>query len=477
MRRRKFLRLFLLAVVLLLLSLVGVVAWATPRLVQVSPAAQAVDVPAGSVLELTFSRPMHADSVTERLSLEPAIPGSYAWEGNRLVFTPLRPWPAGATVQVKLRAGGRASRFPALPLLRGFETSFTIRQPRLAFLYPSDGPANIFTHNPLTGEINPLTNVFSGVLDFDISPDGAAIYYSAQNTQGGSDLFRLSLSGEDAPQEGTPAPTFISPESVLACPGAQCRAAAVSPEGDFLAFERTALPAAGVTTLTQVWVLPLANPDRLFLAGSPGHQTLQPSWASNGRLAFYDTNEAAFIITQPGAGAGELARFPNQTGQPGDWQPGGAAYAAAEIFFLDPNTSGALINLERLADSHLLLYPLDGGETQDLTQLEGIEDVAPEFSPDGDTLAFARKFLDVRQWTLGRQLWLLRLSDGEARQLTNEALYNHYDFAWSPSGDRLAYVRFNQDAPTEPPEVWTIDPVTGQATQIIIGGYAPGWMP
>lgn len=477
MRRRKTLRLFLLAVVLSSLSLVGVVAWATPRLLEVSPAAEAVNVPAGSALQLTFSRPMHGESVTERLSLEPALPGSYTWEGNRLVFTPLRPWPPGATVQVKLRAGGRASRFPALPLLQAFETSFTIRQPRLAFLYPSDGPANIFLHNPLTGEINPLTNVFSGVLDFDVSPDGAAIYYSARNTQGESDLYRLSLSSEGQAPGGTPAPTFIQPESVLACPGAQCRAVGVSPDGDFLAFERTALPAAGQATLTQVWVLPLANPDQLFPAGNPDHQTLQPSWASNGLLAFYDTDEAAFIITEPGTGPGERARFPNQTGESGDWQPGGAAYAAAEIFFLDPNTSSALVNLERLADSHLLLYPLDGVEADDLTQLEGIEDVAPAFSPDGATLAFGRKFLDVRQWTPGRQLWLLRLSDGETRQLTNEALYNHYDFAWSPAGDRLAFVRFNQDAPTEPPEVWTLDPESGQATQIIIGGYAPGWIP
>jgi hypothetical protein len=136
MRRRKTLRLFLLAVVLLLLSLVVVVAWGAPRLLVISPEPGTIDVPAGSILQLTFSRSMETDSVTERLSLEPATPGSYAWDGNRLVFTPERPWPAGATVQVKLVEGARAARFPSLPMLRGFEASFSIRQPRLAFLYP-----------------------------------------------------------------------------------------------------------------------------------------------------------------------------------------------------------------------------------------------------------------------------------------------------------------------------------------------------
>lgn len=479
MRRRKTLRLFLLAAALLLLGLGGALAWGTPRLVAVSPADGAVDVPPGATLELTFSRPMQPDSVIGRLSLEPAVAGSYAWQGARLIFTPERPWPAGATVQVKLAAGALAGRFPALPLLRGYAGTFTVRQPRLAFLYPANGPANIFVHNPLTGEIAPLTNVFSGVLDFDVSPDGAAIYYSARNAQDGSDLYRLSLSRQDQAQDGRPTPVFTPPQSVLSCPQAQCRGVRLSPRGDFLAFERTPLAAAGVPALTQVYLLPLIGGGEPFLAGDPAHQTLQPAWSSNGLLAFYDQAAAEFVVVEPMAGgeARVRARFANQTGQPGDWQPGGAAFAAAEIFFLDPQAPSALQNLERLADSHLLLYPLDGGQPRDLTAAEGIEDAAPAFSPDGAYLAFARKYLNVRQWSPGRQLWVLRLSDGQALQLTNDPVYNHYDFAWSPGGERLAFARFDQSALTEPPQVWTIDPQTGRATQILSGGYAPRWIP
>jgi hypothetical protein len=475
MRTQKALRLLLFAMVLFLLSLIGAVALGAPRLVEISPAAGMVDVPAGTALELVFSRAMQQDTVVERLEIQPPVPGEYSWQGNRLIFIPQLPWPPGTTVQVKLRSGGQASRFPALPLLQDYETSFTTRQPRLAFLYPSNGPANVFLHNPRTGEIDPLTNVFSGVLDFDVSPDGSVIYYSARNPQGGSDLYRLSLFMENEAPPGTPAPTFAQPETVLLCPQAQCSAVDVSPNGDFLAFERSDLAAAGQTVSTRVWILPLAEPGEPFLAGDPGHQTLSPSWSPDGLLAFYDTHDAAFVVIQPGVG--ERARFPNQTGQPGDWHPDGTVYAAAEILFLNPGGSSTLVDLERLADSHLLLYPLDGEKAQDLTLLEGIEDASPAFSPDGAYLAFGRKFIDLRQWTPGRQLWLRNLSDGEARQLTNDPLYNHYDFAWSPSSDRLAFVRFNQSALTQPPEVWTIDPLSGQATQIIIAGYAPQWLP
>ncbi len=91
MRRQKLLRLFLLAVVLVLLSLIGAVAWGTPRLLEASPAAGALDVPAGSALELTFSREMLAESVIERLEIQPQVPGDYSWQGNRLTFTPQIP--------------------------------------------------------------------------------------------------------------------------------------------------------------------------------------------------------------------------------------------------------------------------------------------------------------------------------------------------------------------------------------------------
>jgi Tol biopolymer transport system component len=55
--------------------------------------------------------------------------------------------------------------------------------------------------------------------------------------------------------------------------------------------------------------------------------------------------------------------------------------------------------------------------------------------------------------------------------------YNHYSFSWNPAGETLAYVRFNQVALIEPPEIWVIDPGTSQASRVIEGGYAPQWIP
>jgi len=61
--------------------------------------------------------------------------------------------------------------------------------------------------------------------------------------------------------------------------------------------------------------------------------------------------------------------------------------------------------------------------------------------------------------------------------LTDDPLFNHFDFAWSHHSDLLAYVRFDQSSMNQPPEIGMIDPFTGQATQLIRGGYTPRWLP
>lgn len=455
----------------------GVVLWLSlPRVVEVSPADGAVDAPGNVELRIRFSRPMQPQSVLDHLTIQPPAPGKFVWESNQLlVFTPEQPWLPGATIQVALRPGAQAQDFPALRLNELRSWSFTIRQPRLAFLYPSDGAANIYVRETTGGENRFLTNMITGVLDFTVDPSGEFIYFSLRNPRGGSDLYQLDISEQFRPlPQAETAAAPPPPEMIVECSPAQCRAPTVAPGGDYLAYERTLLTAQGEAIKPQVWLLPLSQPAAARQVGDPEHTALQPTWSPQGWLTFYDSDAAAFIVVD--AQGNEQMRFTNQTGQPGDWQPEGQAFVAPEIFFLDANVSPSL-GLERLADSHLLMYNLPGGEPRDLTREEGVEDVAPAFSPDGTRLAFARKFLDTRRWTPGRQLWLMDLAQQRAQPLTEEDIYNHFDFAWSPAGDRLAFVRFNQSLLTEPPEIWVLDLASGEQTQIIVGGYAPQWIP
>jgi dipeptidyl aminopeptidase/acylaminoacyl peptidase len=82
--------------------------------------------------------------------------------------------------------------------------------------------------------------------------------------------------------------------------------------------------------------------------------------------------------------------------------------------------------------SHIMLMTLGDGQTEIFTQ--GLHDAQPRFAPDGRRLAFLRRD-DKPQ----RQLWLIPVHGGEARQLTRVP-GGVSEFAWSPDGQRLVCV-------------------------------------
>jgi len=477
----------ILILVLLLAALVGaVLIWLSfPRLLSVAPSDGTTDVPAGAPLALEFSRPMRPDTVEQRLEIEPQIPGRFTWQERKLIFTPDEPWPAGETVQARLRAGAISQGFLSLPLQADEQWSFQVRQPRLLFLFPADGPANLYLRDPQVGANQVITRLPSGIQDFSIVPGSRSLVMSVVTPGGGSDLYLLDLPTSDgAPLETPPvddvavqgAPLDLSqPRRLLACAPASCRLPVVSPDGAILAFARTEAPAPGKIDQPQVWIVPFGRPDDAAPASDPTTPAVLPAWSPQGNLTYYDRQAQAFVVAK--LEGDERVLCTNETGEPGSWHPAGQGFVAPEIGFMDANFSSTLQDLERLANSHLMLYPWPAAAPVDLSQEETLEDSVPVFSPDGSQLVFARKYLDLRRWSPGRQMWLLDMDSRQARPLTDEPDYNHFDFAWSPDARRLAYVRFDQSLLTEPPEIWLFDLQTGAQEQLVAGGYSPQWIP
>lgn len=469
----------LVGLLLVLLLAVAAFLWfGIPRLVNFSPQDGAIDVPANSSVSLTFSRPMQSNSVIARLAITPNVPGNFSWEGQTLIFAPVDPWSVGTTIQVHLAKGAQAESRLALPMQSEADWAYTIRQPRLIYLYPADGAANLYLYDPLIEENRALTELQGGLLEFDATLDGRAIYYSIQNDQNGSDIYRLELN---------PDMSVLRSSQVLACQQAQCRAPSISPGEEFLAYERTAPTGSNQPEYSQVWLVKLAkNPaetggvevtaaDDQKLAGDELHQTIQPDWSPNGVLSFYDKDQQAFIVLDPRSG--EHTSLPNQTGEMGSWDPNSKYFVAPEIFFNTAGNPQTTPDLQPIASSHLLKYNLEEGSIQDLTQAENLEDTSPAISPDGTLLAFARKYLDITRWTPGRQLWVMKPDGTDARQLTESPEYNHFSLAWSPAGNQIAFVRFNLDAPTEQPSIWLYNLDKDYEIELINGGYSPHWIP
>ena len=84
--------------------------------------------------------------------------------------------------------------------------------------------------------------------------------------------------------------------------------------------------------------------------------------------------------------------------------------------------------------SRLRILQLDGGANAPAVEFtQGLRDGSPKFSPDGRAIAF------LRPDDAGlRQIWLIPVDGGEARQLTRSP-GNIIDVAWAPDSGRLAY--------------------------------------
>jgi Tol biopolymer transport system component len=105
-----------------------------------------------------------------------------------------------------------------------------------------------------------------------------------------------------------------------------------------------------------------------------------------------------------------------------------------------------------------------------------VEDGLAVWSPDGDRLVIARRYLDNR-FTPGKQLYLLDAASGEVTPLVVDAAYNHAAMRWDASGQLIVFQRFSLVEPQATPEIWLIDLNSGELRLIGTNVFLPQWVP
>jgi len=446
---------------------------AAPRMEKLAPAPDSHGVPSTAHISLTFNQPMDVPSVETRLKIDPPLSGHLVWDENTLVFEPLEPWPEGSTVTVQLTAGARSTRF--LPMLRGQSWSFTVGEPRILYLWPAGDQADLYTVSLDGSETTRLTETPLGVIDYTLNYDGNRIIYAETREDGGSDLRLLDLTS------GEQSLVYPCPESVL------CQALALEPEGNILAFERLefTVGAAGKPVLgaSQVWTISWNGEVEASHVGVGDHITSNPSWSPTGWLAYYDNTlmEIALVDATLDPKPPPFNHIPNNLGLKGSWSPDSVFLLMPEIVFPQVDIGEEEGGIEELTSfySHLYQVEVTSGITVDLTggQTGRVEDASPVYSPDGEWIAFTRKYLEEDRWTLGRQLWLMKPDGSEARQLTDESFYGYSSLAWSPDSSTLVCLRKNRMDIAQPGEIWLYEIEGGGHSQLVIGGYLPQWIP
>ncbi len=412
-------------------------------------------------IAIQFSEAMNWDSVVERMAFQPPLEGAYTWTDRTLRFRPDEPLQPGAEYTVTL-AGGAESTI-GRQVLNATTFDFRIRTPRVAYLAPSDAtPQNVWIADPaVEGSAEQVTFSPSGVLNFDISPDGTQVAFAERNSNTGtSDIKLLNLETGDLTQ-------------LTNCPDSDCNSPSWRPDGNMLAYHRvelnSGLDALGVSP-TRVWLIDLTTtpPSNYPLFSDSQILGYSPQWSADGqRIAVYDNNSVGILVYD--FSDESLLVIPTRNGGSDvALSPDGSQIIFPNLI-IDQGSGGARTTLD-IAD-------LENSKITPLTSAEDpIDDATTAWNPNGRYVALARRYLDDR-YTRARQLYLLDTETLEVTPLVVDEQYYNGFFLWDPQGNELVIQRFPENEPNGRPEIWTYNLETEALTQVAQNAMLPRWVP
>ncbi len=195
-----------------------------------------------------------------------------------------------------------------------------------------------------------------------------------------------------------------------------------------------------------------------------------PDWSPNGeRLAFIRVNRNAcgvdclsaslFVIEADGSDLKQLT-----SSKPGVDCANGGGCAAGPAWSPDGKTiafqrqTGPLIG-EEWAETAIYLIGADGRGLTQVTQQQrpstGSDD-APQFSPDGRTLAFERRNIRGALPVDGMAVWTVRVDGRHEKRLTPWRLRGGDTTDWSPDGKRILFESNENGSPDVSANIYSI---------------------
>lgn len=350
------------------------------------------------------------------------------------------------------------------------------RGPLVAYLYPlGESVQNIWVapvDDP--SQAQQVTDAPLGVYDYEVSPDGRFIAYSARNPDNRLlDIFRLDL------QTGN-----VEQLTNCAAEDAECYTPIFHPDGTIIAYLRQSLNRTVDSVgpgVPRVWLMDISAPPYESRALSEDSQLIghSPQWSDDGNtIAFYSADVfnpgiLVYNFRPPTDDQPALHFIPSAHGSVGSLSPNGRQLVFPDIV----DRGGSFFTHLKIVDLNA-----DPPEYTDFTDEQGpTDDIGADWHPDGQHVTIERRYTDER-YTRGYQLYQVDIQTGDMLPLLVDERYSHHYFAWNPAGDHLLVQRIpllDEDGEVNRgarPEVWVLNYETGELTRISELAYFPRWV-
>ncbi|MBK9924345.1 MAG: Ig-like domain-containing protein [Anaerolineales bacterium] len=402
-------------------------------------------------LTLTFSEPVDGDLAIQSFSIQPPVNGSFTFPDSKtLQFIPREAFQPNTPYTLTLASGVLAQNNRSLK--KTMIWGFHVRSPLVVYLVAEQGKGRLWTVEPASGTIKPLTDASLSIFGFDTSHNGEFVIFSAFNEQKGSDLWRVEREGGN-------------PVLLLQCGADRCSVPAISFYDRQVAYVReTAGPAADLEFgAPRIWVLDLETKQ-----DSPLYEDRQiigynPVWSPDGtRLSSFDGIKDEIrlldIVT------GNQLIIPSQTGSPVSWSRDSNTFLFTDIAESEAG-SFTQIREAKLVTSEITTF---SGESD--KQDYHYNSLA--WSPTADMLVIGLQFEENDP---SQALWLVDIATLGGQVIANQANYTYGTPQWDPWGKALVFQQFKLKGVYKPEigfwEEGLLEP------RILAEGLMPHWLP
>lgn len=414
-------------------------------------------------LKLQFSRRMARLSVENHFSLiddlsGDAIPGDFVWQAEAVSFLPHAPLNPARDYHLDLAAGavGLDGNIIKWPL----SIQIKVREPRLTFLYPASGRANLWMWSGSVdgGKNVQLTHHELGIMTYDVSRSGESIVYALPNEYQGVDLWIWNEKGQNS--------------KLIGCGTAVCDQPVWAPDGRLIAYSHYSDLSQFSNTPSEIRLVDAVTHEEVQIFQGGNYHEARCTWSLDGlKLACYDHSRGHVRVFN--LSNRDEVFLPTHVASSGVWLPDSGGLIISDITYLAGERPQAGLFVANFEDQVVLPF--------NESDLQAVDIGLPDFSPDGQWLVIGLGFDGE---TTAKGLWITDPSFEEFIPLTDNPRFMHASYAWHPSGKSIVFQRYDLSTSFAGPEVvlWQqggcdLPEMCGDERVIAEDAFLPIWLP